>query len=97
MAELYTRYFVKKQDGCSHYVAYTTKAMLNAPVSVGRDNNFGYTEHYRVYVLGQDKLPPDVKDIRRYFFMPKKDVPSLMIAVKSDDGEVWYEGLDAIN
>lgn len=51
-------------------------------------------QEYKAFILGQDNLPDDVKDIRGLI----KDEPDVVIAVESLDGEsMWYEGLNVIN
>ncbi len=84
---------IKKSDRGDAYETFQSKWLPEAPVNLTDYILLEFPDGYVVYILGQDELPDDVDDIRKCV----KNEPDVIIAIKSFDGDVWYQGLNVIN
>jgi hypothetical protein len=83
---------IKKSEHGDAYETFQSEWLPQAPVDLA-DFLLEFPDGCVVYILGQDKLPDDVDDIRGRV----ENEPDVIIAVKSFDGDVWYQGLNQIN
>ncbi len=84
---------IKKSDLGDAYETFQSKWLPQEPVDLTDYILLEFPDGYVVYILGQDELPDDVDDIRKCV----ENEPDVIIAVKSFDGDVWYQGLNQIN